>query len=147
MFRSQGSVSLEKKFDLFLEKHIKVVVPPRSTESGYVYTNLDPGAKAFAVELIGDRDIRSFEYVQAVPGFEADFMRVAFDQLYTPEEVRDLYMLNPVSCAVEIARDVIIRAQLPPLGMTVYYTTFCLVMFVIGLLVFTALQKRIAKHL
>lgn len=82
--------SFEDKIDMFLEQHIPVIVPPRSTVSGYVYTNLDPGAKAFAVELVGKQDVRSFEFFQIVPGFEADFMRVDFDQLYAPNEVKDL---------------------------------------------------------
>jgi hypothetical protein len=98
MFRSYGdrdeneetSASFEDLIDLFLAKHIPVLVPPRSTVSGFVYTNLDPGAKAFAVEIIGERDIRSFEYVQLVPGFEADFMRVDFSNLYQPREIQDM---------------------------------------------------------
>jgi len=90
MFRAQDEDSLDDKIDLFVDKHIPVVVPPRSTVSGYVYTNLDPGVKAFAVELFGKQDVRSFEFVQIVPGFEADFMRVDFDRLYPPNEIRDL---------------------------------------------------------
>jgi hypothetical protein len=34
--------------------------------------------------------MRSFEFAQLVPGFEADFMAVDFDQLYAPAELRDL---------------------------------------------------------
>jgi hypothetical protein len=102
MFRSYGESNLEDeesleekgslddKIDMFVNKHIPVVVPPHSTVSGYVYTNLDPGGKAFAVELFGKQDARSFEFVQLVPGFKADFMRVDFDQLYPPNELQDL---------------------------------------------------------
>jgi hypothetical protein len=42
-------VSPDDHIDMFLDKHVPVVIPPRSTVSGYVYTNLDPGGKAFAV--------------------------------------------------------------------------------------------------
>ena len=89
-FRGQGEMSFDDMMDLFMERHIPVLIQPRSTVSGYVYTNLDPGAKAFAVELIGEQDIRSFEFVQVVPGFEADFMRVDFHKLYESGEVQDL---------------------------------------------------------
>ena len=89
-FRGQSETSFDDLMDLFLEKHLPVIIPPRSTVSGYVYTNLDPGAKAFAVELIGEQDIRTFEFVQVVPGFEADFMRVDFNQLYEPGEMQNL---------------------------------------------------------
>ena len=89
-FRGQSEMGFDDLMDLYLEKHLPVIIPPRSTVSGYVYTNLDPGAKAFAVELIGEQDIRTFEFVQVVPGFEADFMRVDFNQLYEPGEMQNL---------------------------------------------------------
>ena len=89
-FRGQSEMSFDDLMDLFLEKHLPVIIPPRSTVSGYVYTNLDPGAKAFAVELFGEQDVRTFEFVQVVPGFEADFMRVDFHQLYGPGKMQDL---------------------------------------------------------
>ncbi len=82
--------SLDEKAQYFLERHIPVVIPPRTTVSGYVYTNLDPGRKAFAVDLFGGNVTRSVEFVQLVPGFEADFSRVDFTSLYPPGEIRDL---------------------------------------------------------
>jgi hypothetical protein len=90
MYRGQGESSLDEMTQTFLERHVQVVVPARTTVTGYVYTNLDPGAKAFAVELFGEQELRTFEFVQAVPGFEADFMRVDFEQLYASHEIRDL---------------------------------------------------------
>jgi len=90
MFRGEGMPVFEKRVDLFLKHHIPVVIPPRSTQSGFVYTNLDPGAKAFAVELIGENALRTFEFAQLVPGFKADFSNVDFTGLYQESEVRDL---------------------------------------------------------
>jgi len=89
-FRSYGSESLHAKADRLLDMHIPVVIPPQSAVSGYVYTNLDPGAKAFAVELFGRSMFRSLEFVQLVPGFEADFQNVDFQQLYRDDEMREL---------------------------------------------------------
>lgn len=82
--------SLEQKTTFFFERHIPVVIPPRSTVSGYVYTNLDPGRKAFAVDLFGANVTRTVEFVQSVPGFEADYSKVDFDSLYPPGQIRDL---------------------------------------------------------
>lgn len=102
MFRSYGESNLDDeeglkekgslgdKIEMYMDRHIPVVVPPRSTVSGYVYTNLDPGRKAFEVTLFGDNEARWFEFVQLVPGFKADFMQVDFDQLYPPNEIQDL---------------------------------------------------------
>jgi hypothetical protein len=89
-FKSYGPESLEAKADRLLEMHVPVVIPSNSEVSGYVYTNLDPGAKAFAVELLGESYFRSFEFSQIVPGFEADFMSVDFQQIYPEREVREL---------------------------------------------------------
>lgn len=88
--RRFGERKVPAKMRFFLEQQIPLVIPPRTTRAGYVYTNLDPGAKAFAVELIGEQDVRRFEFVQEVPGFTADFMRVDFESLYEPEEIQDL---------------------------------------------------------
>lgn len=90
MFRKQGDDSLEDKIKILASRHIPVIIPAKSTVSGYVYTNLDPGAKAFAVELFTEKDLRSFEFAQLVPGFEADFMRVEFEKIYPQTEARDL---------------------------------------------------------
>jgi hypothetical protein len=89
-FKSYGSESLAAKSDRLLDMHVPVFISPKSQVSGYVYTNLDPGAKSFAVELFGKSYFRSFDYAQIVPGFEADFMRVDFQQLYPEREVRRL---------------------------------------------------------
>lgn len=90
LFRGDGKPGFDKRLDLFLERHIPPVIPPHSTVSGFVYTNLDPGAKVFAVELLGERTLRSFDFAQLIPGFEADFARVDFEQLYEQTEVQDL---------------------------------------------------------
>ena len=89
-FRSYGKESLEDRATRLLALHVPVIIPPQGTVSGYVYTNLDPGAKAFAVELFGEGIVRSFEFAQAVPGFEADYMQVDFEHIYADEEVRRL---------------------------------------------------------
>ncbi len=90
MFRGEGIPTFDQRIDLFLERHLPVVIAPHSKESGFVYTNLDPGAKAFAVELLGEKDLRTFEFAQLVPGFKADFLNVDFTALYPESEIRDL---------------------------------------------------------
>jgi len=85
-----GTIDFNKLTERFARKHIPVHILPRSKVSGFIYTNIDPGAKAFAVELIGGNDVRSFDFMQVVPGFIADYMRVNFQQLYPPQQVRDV---------------------------------------------------------
>lgn len=42
------------------------------------------------VFLVGEGDLRSFEFAQLVPGFEADFMSVALRHPYEEQKVQDL---------------------------------------------------------
>ena len=74
----------------FDRAHIPIVIPPHSQRTGFVYTNLDPGAKAMTVRLVGEREARTLEFVLPIPDFEADFDRVNLQALHRPDEVRDL---------------------------------------------------------
>jgi hypothetical protein len=89
-FKGTGGREFEDWIDTFVDRHVPLVAPPHSTVSGYVYTNLDPGAKVFAIDLFGAGIVRSFKFTQLVPGLETDFMRVDFDRLYPEGVVRDL---------------------------------------------------------
>ena len=75
------------------------------------------------------------------------FSPVMYPVTFIPEHLRDLYMLNPVTCAIEIARDLVMRSQLPSLEITGYYTAFCLGLLATGLAVFSRLQGRVTKYL
>lgn len=74
----------------YSDAHIPIYIPARSKRTGFVYTNLDPGAKSVTVQLIGEHDTRTFEFVLLVPDFKADFDRVNLDTLYRPGVMRDL---------------------------------------------------------
>jgi hypothetical protein len=92
-FRGPGenrSQPFDQKADYFLDKQIPVRIPPKSTVSGFVYTNLDPGRKAFTVELLGKNEIYSFDYFQGVPGFRPDFAGVDLQSINELAERRNL---------------------------------------------------------
>lgn len=75
------------------------------------------------------------------------FSPVMYPVTLVPDNLRDIYMLNPVACALEIARDVVVRAQTPDVAIVAWYTGFSVGLFVIGLLVFTRLEGRVTKFL
>lgn len=75
------------------------------------------------------------------------FSPVMYPVTFIPEQYRDLYMLNPVTCAIEIARDLIVRNQLPSAEVATYYTAFSLGLLAVGLAVFSRLQGRVTKFL
>ncbi len=88
--RGFGESGGKEKILYFLEQHIPVDILPNSANKGFVYTNLDPGGKAFGVTLVGEQDLRRFEFVQEIPDLKMDWMHVDFDNLYKPGEVLDL---------------------------------------------------------
>jgi hypothetical protein len=90
MYRRHLNLQYDRIVDRFLDEHVPVVSPPGMTVSGFVFTNLDPGAKAFSVELWGEGEHLSFDFAQLVPGFEADFTRVDFHNLYRENVFREL---------------------------------------------------------
>ena len=67
--RILGEQGMKRKSRYFFDQHIPILIPPKTTASGFVFTNLDPGAKAFAVDLIGKRNSYNFDFVMPVPGF------------------------------------------------------------------------------
>jgi hypothetical protein len=91
-WRSRGfgeSVSDEKLMH-FVTQGISPNVMSGSTNRGFVYTHLDPGGKAFDVELVGEQFLQRFEFIQEIPGLHMDWMQVDFEKLYAPDEHRDL---------------------------------------------------------
>ena len=88
--RGLGERRAADKMEYFLEQHVPIILPPNSTSAGFVYANFDPGAKAFAVDLLGEKSNRSFEFVIPVPGFRADFMVVEPESHYEGQEIREL---------------------------------------------------------
>jgi hypothetical protein len=65
-------------------------VPPHSTNAGFVFAQFVRGAKAFNVDLAGEDQVRSFPFVQEVPGFKADFNRVDLERLYRADAWRSV---------------------------------------------------------
>ncbi len=59
-----------------------------ATRSGFIFTNLNLGTKAFNVDLVGeDHQVRSFTYFIPVPGLRVDHEEIDFENLYTKEEI------------------------------------------------------------
>ena len=93
-FQVDPAVSGESK----LEKHFQKLafrnpIPPGSTVSGFILTNLDEGAKMVQVDLVASNEHKSFSFLSKVPGFRADFYRARKKDLRrqysSPGEVQD----------------------------------------------------------
>ena len=72
----------------FFKRRQGIRIAPGTVRSGFVYTPVDEGTKGFSVDLVGeDHDIRTFTFFINVPGLRADHHEVAFEALYSKEEI------------------------------------------------------------
>jgi hypothetical protein len=72
----------------FLQQSLDGYVPPLSTVAGFVYTRRDPGTKVVSVSLLGDDQVKVFDFILFTPDLAADHRRVDLATLYRPEEMR-----------------------------------------------------------
>ncbi|MGC1478928.1 MAG: LssY C-terminal domain-containing protein [Chthoniobacterales bacterium] len=79
-----------EKMKFFTDRQLPMFVPPLSNVSGFVFTNRDPGMKAFTVQLIGDNENHDFEFHQFIPGLRTDLedARLTLERVAT--DSRDL---------------------------------------------------------
>jgi hypothetical protein len=89
MNRGMFSGNVNKKMEkYFREQALKSFIPPGMVRSGFVFTNLDMGTKAFNVDMIGeDNQVRTFTFFISVPGLRVSHQDVDFENLYSKEEM------------------------------------------------------------
>ena len=90
MSRRFGERRTDEKAIYFYRQNVPLVIEGHSSASGFIFTNHDPGAKAFSVELFGDRASHVAEFAMMVPGFDADFTLTRPGEIYADEEIEDL---------------------------------------------------------
>ena len=89
---SEGLGDLER---YLYENALPRQIPPNSTVSGFVFTNLERGTKSFNVDLIstdGSNEFEQFTFFLQVPGFVPDHASVDFPALYEPDEISEVDM-------------------------------------------------------
>jgi hypothetical protein len=75
----------------FLDRKIDMHVAPGQNRSGFMFTQLEEGTKAFNVDIFtDDEQIVHFTFFVKVPGLRLDHHDVDWDSLYTAEEMLDL---------------------------------------------------------
>ncbi len=67
-----------------------MTIPAHSTRSGFMFTRLDEGTKAFNVDIIGDDWFHTFTFFVPVPGLRADHYNIDWANLYPPEEIKEV---------------------------------------------------------
>lgn len=71
----------------FLSNRVGMSLAPGATRSGFVFTKLDEGSKAFNVDIIGDETAWQFTFFIQVPGLAIDHYDTDFRALYDEDEV------------------------------------------------------------
>ncbi|MCP4628273.1 MAG: hypothetical protein GY850_32875 [bacterium] len=72
----------------FYQRGMGSYVAPGEKQTGFVYSNLDEGTKAFNVDIIGeDKEIRNFTFFIPVPGIKLDHHDVDWENLYPQGEI------------------------------------------------------------
>jgi hypothetical protein len=99
--------------EFFLNQSIgALAVEPGQTRSGFIFSKLDEGTKAFNVDVIGDADdseitdFETFTFFIPVPGLNIDHYNVDWKNLYSDDEWVDLdkdqliEIVEKVTCCV-----------------------------------------------
>ncbi len=84
-FSKQGRSDMER---WFYENQMPRRIPPGETRSGFVYTHVAEGSKAFNFDAYSSNRSFNFTFVVPIPGFLADYMEVDFETLYDKDEIR-----------------------------------------------------------
>ena len=78
----------DKMDEYFFKGGLGNYVAPGGKVSGFVFTNLDEGTKAFNVDIVGeDRQLRGFTFFISVPGIRVDHHNIDWENLYAESEV------------------------------------------------------------
>jgi hypothetical protein len=83
------SKSTNERMDRYLHDHaLRGRIGPGRARSGFVFTNLDMGTKAFNVDLVGENQpIRTFTFFMSVPGLRVSHQGVEWEALYQEDEI------------------------------------------------------------
>jgi hypothetical protein len=87
-FSKEGRQQMNRHFyEMVMPRRI----PPGESRSGFVFTHLHTGTKAFNVDLFGASRAQdlSLTFFINVPGFQPDHSEAYFEELYDPGQIRD----------------------------------------------------------
>ena len=77
--------------EFFLNQGIGALeVKPGQTRSGFIFSKLDEGTKAFNVDIVGETGFATFTFFIPVPGLNIDHYNIDWKNLYSDDEWVDL---------------------------------------------------------
>ncbi|NIS78926.1 MAG: hypothetical protein GTO14_01590 [Anaerolineales bacterium] len=86
LFPQSANEAMDRYF--YEQSKAGIYIGPNTVRSGFIFTEIDEGTKAFNVELLGeDHEVRTFTFFINVPGLRADHHTVHFDTVYSRDEI------------------------------------------------------------
>jgi hypothetical protein len=73
--------------DHFTVMNFRNPIAPGASVSGFIFANRDEGTKVVDIDLISYGKAKFFTFFVPIPGIEADYHEVDFDNLYPDEEI------------------------------------------------------------
>ena len=103
MHHSGYTTAAKHRMDRFFHQHsMGNVIDPGTVRSGFVFTNMALGTKAFNVEVIGgDQEVRTFTFLIPVAGLKVDYREADWDSLYASDEIIHLNSSRTLRKALE----------------------------------------------
>ena len=88
LFHSSFGKTTNDRIDKYFHRHnLQKIIDPDQIRSGFVFTNLEMGTKAFNVDVIGnDNQIRTFTFLIPVEGLKVDYREVDWTALYADKD-------------------------------------------------------------
>ena len=85
----------------FFQNGVDMRIAPGEVRSGFVFTNLDEGTKAFNVDIVGAEKTWQYTFFVQVPGLAVDHYNVDFRNLYREEQFTDFADPSALVAALE----------------------------------------------
>ena len=74
----------------FFSQSLETGIQPGETKTGFIFSTLDEGTKAFNVDIVGMGLLTTFTFFIQVPGLHIDHYNVDWNKLYAADEKQDL---------------------------------------------------------
>ena len=85
-FRERRDTSHSGQFEE--RGHIRMAVPARSIQSGYIFSRVDEGTKSFNIDVIGDGETHMLTFNIPVPGLRLDHYNIDLEAIYDDSELK-----------------------------------------------------------
>jgi hypothetical protein len=81
----------------FHDKRITLMIEPKSTRSGYIFSQVDEGTKSFNVDILGGAEPYTMSFFVPVPGLRVDHYEIDVASIYPDDELQHVDLAGLVA--------------------------------------------------